>query len=34
MALFNTILTSLPPFLIGIFEKDLPEEVIEAVHFH
>jgi phospholipid-transporting ATPase len=30
MALFNTILTSLPPFLLGIFEKDIPEEVIEA----
>jgi len=28
MALFNTILTSLPPFLMGVFEKDLPEEVI------
>ena len=31
MALFNVLFTSLLPFIIGIFEKDVAEEILEEV---
>jgi uncharacterized Zn-finger protein len=31
MIFFNIIMTSLLPFLMGVFEKDVSEEVIERV---